>query len=361
MQAAAYLRRVALSATLCLGLIWAWVACVPMAFMESEYAAWQAKLTLLDRCDLGPAIILGDSRAAADIMPNRLPFRVTNLALGGGEAIEALSLLHRALRCPQPPSLAILSFGPAHFTQADLFWQRTVRFGLLSPAEIAALRATSTTTGDASIYAGQRSSGIPTSLRDQLSLWHFPRYAFPSLLHGGVFLRWWHNNDVLAQTLAARGQYSFGTAPGSNDVAQEGHMTSFTVLPVLDRYFNQLLATLQANDIETLFIAMPINDATWQQIDPALYAGFAYYLAGYQRRYPHFHVAAALMPHRPNQDFGDQFCHLNPAAAEKFSDELAQRLQAAPPSTQNEAQNGWFSETGRAASAKVAPISKRGS
>lgn len=38
-----------------------------------------------------------------------------------------------------------------------------------------------------------------------------------------------------------------------------------------------------------------------------------------------------------------------------------QRLHAAPPSTQKVAQCGWFSATGRAASASVAPSSKRGS
>ena len=48
---------------------------------------------MLDRCDIGEAIILGDSRAAAGILPDRLPFKATNLAVGGGEAIEAYAAL----------------------------------------------------------------------------------------------------------------------------------------------------------------------------------------------------------------------------------------------------------------------------
>ncbi len=82
------------------GLVWAWVLAMPMAFMEPEYASWQAKKVLLQRCDLGETLILGDSRAAADIMPRRLAVPATNLALGGGEVIEALALLKRALACP---------------------------------------------------------------------------------------------------------------------------------------------------------------------------------------------------------------------------------------------------------------------
>jgi hypothetical protein len=88
---------------------------------------------------------------------------------------------------------------------------------------------------------------------------------------------------------------------------------------------------------------------------------FAAYLAAYERRYPHFHVAADIMPHWPDRFFGDMFCHLNPEGAERFSADLAQRLQDAPPSTQNELQKGWFRDTGPDASAKVVPISKRGS
>ena len=66
-----YLRLFGLSAGLSFALLWGWVAAMPMAFMDAEYASWRAKLVMLDRCDLGEAIILGDSRAAADIIPTR--------------------------------------------------------------------------------------------------------------------------------------------------------------------------------------------------------------------------------------------------------------------------------------------------
>jgi hypothetical protein len=106
---------------------------------------------------------------------------------------------------------------------------------------------------------------------------------------------------------------------------------------------------------------MPVNESTWRQVRPAMLDQFAAYLAAYERRYPLFHVVGDIMPHWPDRFFGDPFCHLNPDGAQRFSALLAQRLQDAPPSTQNEAQNGWLSETGRDASAKVRPISKRGS
>src|SRR3978361_1318359 len=70
-----YLLALLLSACVSFALIWAWIAAMPMAFMDPEYPPWRAKEVMRDRCDLGEVIILGDSRAPADILPTRLPFR----------------------------------------------------------------------------------------------------------------------------------------------------------------------------------------------------------------------------------------------------------------------------------------------
>ena len=361
MRPARYLSVLALSAAVTFAAAWGWIAAMPIAFLEPEYASWRAKQVMLDRCDLGEVVILGDSRAAADILPVRLPVRAANLAIGGGEAIEAVALLTRVVACPVPPRLVILSFDPGHFTHADLFWERSVRYGLLSATEIAGLRAASAATGDASVYEARHTDGVPSVLRDQLNLMRFPPYYFSGLAHGGGFMRWAGNERRLADTLASRGHYYFGIATESHAVALDGHLDGFRPLPILDHYFDRLLALLNEHGIEALFIAMPINEATWTQVDPEMHRRFANYLAAYARHYPLFHVADDLMPHWPDRFFGDQFCHLNPEGAERFSAQLAQRLQDAPPSTQKEAQKGWLRDTGAAASAKVVPISKRGS
>jgi hypothetical protein len=329
--------------------------------MDPEYASWRAKDVLLERCDLGEAIILGDSRAAADILPERMPFRVTNLAVGGGESIEAYAALSRALACPSPPRMVIVSLDPGHFVRPDMFWERSVRYGFISQADIALLRDVSQQTGDASVYEARHAEGLPTRMRDFLYRIHFPPLYFASLAHGVGFTRWSSNQRSFQATLSAMGHYYFGTEAGSSGVAIDGHLAAFVPLPVLDFYFDKLLRELDRRGIDTRFIAMPVNQATWNEVRPDVRVQFAAYLAGYERRYAHFKVASDLMTYWPDRYFGDMFSHLNPQGAERFSAGLAQRLQDAPPSTQNEAQKGWLRDTGPDASAKVVPISKRGS
>ena len=183
------------------------------------------------------------------MMPARWQTRATNLAVGGGEPIEAQAALTRVLRCSAPPRLVILSFDAVHFTEPDLFWERTVRFGFVDAAEIATLTDTSSALNDPSVYDLRRADGLPAWLRDALYRVRFPPLYFSSLVKGGMLLRWPHNLANLHASLASRGQYFFGTAAGSDTVAAEGHMREFQPLPVLAAYFDLILRQLDVRGI----------------------------------------------------------------------------------------------------------------
>ncbi len=374
LSAKKFLALMGASTIMLFGVVWLWIATMPMAFLDPEYPAWRAKQLLLANCEPGGTLILGDSRAATGMMPAGWHIRATNAAVGGGEPIEALAALNRALRCAVPPDRVILSLDAVHFTEPDLFWERTVRFGFVDASEVATLRDVSHALGDLSVYELRHTDGLPSWLRDAMYQVRFPSLYFTSLVKGGLLLRWPRNDANLAAALASRGQYFFGTASGSDTVAAEGHMREFRPLPVLEWYFNRILEQLAAHHIPAVFVAVPINDATARQVAPGVSTAFRAWLAGYEARYPGFHVAGDVMPHWPDAFFGDGFAHLNPDGAARFSTGLdrcldasvpeaacIQRLQAAPPNTQNEAQYGWFSDTAPDASINVRPSSKRGS
>jgi hypothetical protein len=317
----------ALSATMlaAFGLVWLWVAAVPLAYLDPEYPAWLAKQQMLARCDLGELIVVGDSRAAVDILPSALPIRTTNLAVGGGSPIEASIAVARALACAPPPRRVVVSFDAAHFTEPDLFWERSVRFGFVDRDSLRDLQRVSQQLDDPTIYDLRR-GGLPAPLRSMLYTLRFPSFYFDSLVKGGVFLRWWRNRQALADTIATRGQYFFGTEPGSSLVAVEGRLRNFTALPVLDHYFDQMLSQLAARGIDVDFIAMPMNDTTWQAMRAQVRDGFAAYLTAYAARYRNFRVVGEVTPHWPDRWFGDGYAHLNPEGARRFSAAFAQWL-----------------------------------
>jgi hypothetical protein len=308
-------------------LVWAWVAAMPLAYLDPEYPIWRAKLAMLQRCDLGDVLVVGDSRAAVDVMPVLLPVKTTNLAVGGGMPIEAYVAVARALACPVPPRRVVISLDAAHFATPDLFWERTVKFGFVGPADLALLRRLARETDDTSLAAPKLPDGLPEALRGWLYTWRFPPLYFSSLAKGGVFLRLWRNQAAYTAALAARGQYFFGRDDGSSTVAIEGHMAAFVPLPLLDRYFDRMLALLAARGIPADFIAMPMNQATGRAVAPDMRAGFSAYLARYEARYPGFHVVGSAMPAWPDRYFGDGFSHLNPQGAALLSMRFGRCLQ----------------------------------
>jgi hypothetical protein len=307
-----------------LAVAWAWVVAAPLAFLDPEYPYWRAKEEMLRRCDLGRVLVLGDSRAAVDIMPARIAVPVANLAVGGGGGIEARAALARALACDAKPERVILSFDPVHFARADLFWERSVRYGFVDLAELRALRQTGARLGDASFADPRVSDGLPGPVRDLLYAMRFPSFYGASLAKGGIVLRWASNRRALAAGLAARGQYFFGTDPGSGAVALDAGLTDFAVLPVLDAYFADILAMLAARHIPVDFVAMPVNEATANAISPRVMAGFSAYLA----RFADLHLAGPLLTAWPDRYFGDGYSHLNPQGAALFSDWFAGCLAA---------------------------------
>jgi hypothetical protein len=322
---------------------WVWVAAMPLAYLDPEYPSWLAKRQMLASCDLGEVLVVGDSRAAVNIVPALLGVKTTNLAVGGGQAIEAFVAVSRALDCPVLPKRVVISLNAGHFAKPDLFWERSVRFGFLNRAELAEVLRTAVAIGDRTVLSPYHRDGLPPQLRAWLYAMRFPSLYFNGVLKAGVFLRLWQNQASLEAALASRGQYYFGTDPGSSVIAADGELRSFVPLPIQDHYFNALLALLAAHGIPADFIAMPLNRSTSAHVLPEVKRGYAAYLARYAARFDNFSVVGTPMPEWPDRFFGDAFAHLNPGGAALYSAGfgacLRARLDGRAPGT--ECDIGW--------------------
>ena len=341
MSSVRYLVWLAASALLFFVGVWVWVAEMPLAYLDPEYPSWLAKRQMLGQCDLGDVVVVGDSRAAVNIVPALLDVKTTNLAVGGGQAIEAYVAVRRALACPVLPRRVVVSLNAGHFVKPDLFWERSVRFGFLDREELADVLRTAQRLGDRSVLAPHHDDGLPPLFRGFLYSVRFPSLYFNGVLKGGVFLRLWQNEESLEAGLASRGQYFFGTGPGSSAVAAEGGLQHFSPLPVQDYYFGRMLALLAARDIPVDFISMPLNQSTHAQVLPAVERDYGADLGGYAARFGNFTIVGKVMPEWPDRYFGDAFAHLNPGGAALYSAGFGACLRARLDGRTGDCEIGW--------------------
>lgn len=308
-----------------LAIVWAYVALLPMAFLDDEYPRWTAKIALLDRCDLGQIVVLGDSRAAVGIAPPLIATPISNFAFAGSTSIEALNVTDRLLRCPVPPRQIILSISPYQLGAPGTFWDKSVRYRLLGLRDLWPLLALSRQTGDESLYTTGDRDGLPPVLKTLLHASLFPALYFNSLVQNGVAMRWRRNQDIYADVLAARGQYFFmgGAGQGSSELSSETAIPAFRVPPVLDAALNEMLTRLGARGIPVAFMTMPINASSGLAIAPAYRAGLRAYLDGLAARHPGFQVVGDALPSWPDALFNDRLSHLNQAGTARFSARLS--------------------------------------
>jgi len=304
-------------------LAWIYVAALPMAFLDDEFARWTAKRHLLEACDLGRVLIVGDSRAAVDIMPAGLRLPVTNLALAGSSSIEAYVTVKRALDCPNPPDIVILSLSPSHFPAPDTFWGKSARYRFLTEADLEEVYRNSARLGDYGIFDLEKVDELPPPVRVWMYGHDFPSVYFNSLFQSGVFGRLRRNEQTEADVRQARGQYFFaGMKDGTSEIAPEGEMRTFVPLRILDFYFGRVLALLNDRNIRVYFLPMPINEATRRVVNPLVPSEFAQYLESYAMRYRNFHLLGDVMPAWRDQFFADPKSHLNRSGAELLTQAL---------------------------------------
>ncbi len=299
-----------------IALVWAYTATLPMAFMESGYASWTAKKTLLHQCQLGQITFFGDSRLEAGLRPLDLPIPATNLGLAAGTAIETRIAVDRALTCPTLPRQAVISLAPEHFGPvSNFFWLLSIRYGFLSAGDVLAIERLADQLGDTTTLATPTPEGLAGRPRDWLYAVGFPSLSFGNLIQGRIAGRYGINQARFAAITADR-----GWAPyiGGNPVRAE-HPDRFIVTALQNAELEAALAALRTHDVPVAFLIMPFAP-NHQETDATLTAYRAYLAALAQRTGTT--LLDPTIPVWPPTSFADG-THLNPAAAQTFTTKLA--------------------------------------
>ena len=305
------------------GVVWLYVALLPAGFLDDEYPRWAAKSEILQSCNLGDVVILGDSRAAIDVMPRAMGIDSSNLAVAGGTPVEVMSVVNRMLACPHLPHTVVLSLSPSHFIDRSTFWEKSTRYHFVTGAELEDLLHASEATGDWSFFPSGPPDFLPPRVRIWMHAHYFPSLYFAALVERFGFTSYWRNENFRREVLADRGQYFFVNSGRGDQIGPEGYMRSFWAAPILDLYFSKVLRVLTERGIKVHFVAMPYNDVTAARLNPALMAEFQAYLQGYSQEYPGFDILGTLAPAWPNVLINDQLLHLNRRSAPIYSAQLA--------------------------------------
>jgi hypothetical protein len=319
----------ALSFVASFGLIWLYVAAMPMAFLTEDYAVWVGKRAMLNECRLGEVSVFGDSRAMAGMVPSEMPIPVANLALSGTSPIETYFAVSRALRCPTPPKLVVISHSSPKFMDDSSYWDFSARTGFLNYAQMRSVDADAARLHDNQIARQRRSDGLALELRDRLFALRFPPFYFDSLVNGYFASRWGHNRGIAHDIQQNDGHALFGKDPGTSAIAIEGEpgfAQHYAISPLIDSYFSRTLALLAARHIPVVVLTMPINQATFDKTPPRLKDQLAAYFQAKAKEFPNAQVVGPAIPCWPNQYYGDAW-HLNASGAAAYSAELGPWLQ----------------------------------
>ena len=295
---------------------WVYVWLAPMAFMESGYAAWAAKSTMLRECRLGQIAFFGDSRLEAGVIPSSLPVEARNFGLPAATAIETSVAVERAMRCPTMPRQAVIALVPEHFGPAEkFFWVLSLRYSFVSFDELAAIENLAAQLDDTTTLATPTPDGLTGRVRDWLYAVRFPSFSFASLVQGRIFGRYGSNRAHFEEVLRDDGWARYQGGNVERRAAQ-----TFDPTKLQTAEFEAAIERLRSRGVEVSLLIMPF--AASRQASPAVVDGYMRYLADVARRFPGLRFVTDTMPVWPDRFFADG-AHLGLSGARAFSERLA--------------------------------------
>ncbi len=290
---------------------------------ELTYADWRYARDYLDgperpRVDL---LILGDSRAKAGIIPERIHPRARSFALPAGSVAETFYFARRYLEHNPAPRRVFLSISPQHWTASSSFWWRTVKWRFLDLGEYLEMLSNASRLPIDPFSWGPPGPPEP--------IWWYTRLIrswlrMPFELNQLEFGSYFKNKPVLEEryrkNFETGGFGSFGLMKNFFNLNWESTQKSFRANPMLVDYFERLLALLKERGIPVVFEFVPINQASYAKLDPEFTRALKEFIDVVAARHPEAKMTSILKAY-PDGDFGD-VSHLNAEGAEKYSDSI---------------------------------------
>lgn len=296
----------------------------PMCYMDNEYPGRAYTHDVIDGDTDYDTLILGDSRAMADIIPSEMDNAVS-LANGGATSIENYFYLKDYINKHGAPKRCIIGFAPFHYTRIDNFWNRTVYFNDLSVSEMNEVRREARgirkaiPEDGAVLLGGDAMDLVSNRLR-------LPHVYMPALINSRFIGRYGENQSIYASISLSGGHQLYGTEDGSSDLNYEVNYSAMDEnadSELLRIYFRRLLNLCADNNIETYVISLPMNRSSYDKLQESYLKSLSLFLRSVSDLYPDITVEREQIAYE-DEFFGDS-SHLNEKGAHKFTEELKTR------------------------------------
>lgn len=307
-------------------LVIAYTLACPMGYMDIEYPKRAYTHDVINGDISYDTLVLGDSRAVADIVPNKMNDAVI-LANGGATAIENYYYLKDYIDKHGAPDKCIIGFAHFHYSQIDNFWNRTVYFNDLSAGELAEVfrEARSIRKSSADDLTGAVLSGGDTAdlISNRLRL---PHVYMPALVNSRFVGRYSENSQIYGNICEAGGHQLYGTSEGSSDLNYEVNYLAIDENDdsrLIQLYLLKLMDMCEEYGIDTYVVSLPMNDASYNALHEEYVKSVSLFLKSLSDMYPAATVEQEIVRY-DDELFGDS-SHLNERGAEAYTDELVGR------------------------------------
>lgn len=297
-----------------------------MFYLGREYPMWKSKIEYALNNENNKNVIIGDSRALAGFRPKEINDNFINLAVGGGTAIESYYLLKKFLRKNTPEKI-IISISPIHLESNKVFFERTLKFEILSKEEIQEVLGISKNLNEKFFLYE------PNKKRQYKSALDFYKIQLKSNLISYNFFSFYRNNlkayisnpfrrpilnySIYKEIKTRDGNYQFGLAESSSGLNVEVEREKFVPSMVLDYYLKKILEIGLEKKIRVYVINTPFNEASYKKVDSNYINAYNNYFKNIKNKYINVVWLNEIFFYK-NDCFGDP-SHLNENGSEKFS------------------------------------------
>ncbi|MBR4719360.1 MAG: hypothetical protein IKP31_03835 [Lachnospiraceae bacterium] len=292
----------------------------PMGYMDEEYPSWHYTKMVQEGREAtgigGASLILGDSRAMADLVPEMLGEDYVNLGIGGATSVEMYYTLEHYITNNGVPKRVVIMFAPFHYSYMDNYETRTMYFHHLTFSEAM------------NVYSQGRSYGAEVlddfDRFDILSMYlRLPDSYLPALINSRGNGRLSVNRELYERQVSDRGHALYGTADGCDDINYEANYTEMNrggEHLLITHYFERLLKLCSRNGIDTVVLQPPMNEASYSRLDPGYVREYAGYINRFANDNPEI-LFETDIPCYDNMYFGDS-SHLNEKGAKLYTEEF---------------------------------------